>query len=58
MTDNGQVRNTLVLLSLYGERRAYLCSQGIAWDEGSQGDDDEVGYQAFVYCYNVGLASF
>ena len=33
-------------------------SQGIAWDEGPQCDDDEVGYQAFVYCHNVGLASF
>ena len=50
--------NTLVLLSLYGERRAHLCAQGIAWDEGPKGDGDEMGYQAFVYCYHVDLASF
>ncbi len=30
----------------------------IAWDEGPQGDGHEMGCQAFVYCYNVALASF
>ena len=48
----------LVLSSLYEERRAHLCAQGATWDEGPRGDGDELGYRAFVYCYNVDLASF